>query len=86
MKTKYKRLRRKELADLRLNWSAISWYVITKPYFVNKKGIKVDKEKYCRYLHKEMFPAIAKVVQRDNWIICSRWSTILSVLLSSKFS
>ena len=47
---------------------AISWYFVTKPFFVNTNGIKVNKENYCRHLCKELFPAIEKVVKRDDWI------------------
>ena len=45
-----------------------SWYSVTKPFFVNNNGIKVNKENYSRHLHKELFPAIEKVIKRDNWI------------------
>ena len=41
--------------------SAISWYGVTKALLVNKNGIKVNKEKYCRYLRKELFLATEKV-------------------------
>ena len=41
--------------------SAISWYGVTKALLVNKNGIKVNKEKYCRYLCKELFLATEKV-------------------------
>ena len=37
-------------------------------FFVNNNGIKVNKENYCRHLRKELFPAIEKVVKRDDWI------------------
>ena len=48
--------------------AAISWYGVNKSLLVNKNGIRVNKEKYCRYLPKEMFLAIEKVVKRDVWI------------------
>ena len=48
--------------------AAILWYGVTKPFFVNKNGIKVNKENYCRHLRKELFPAIEKVVKLDDWI------------------
>ena len=38
-----------------------SWYCVTKPFLVNNNGIKVN-------LRKELFPAIEKVVKRDNSI------------------
>ena len=49
-------------------FTAISWYVVTKPFFGNNNGIKVNKENYCRYLHKKLLPAIEKVASHDNWI------------------
>lgn len=48
--------------------AAISWYGVTKPFFVNSNGIKVNKENYCRRLRKELFPAMDKVVRRDDRI------------------
>ena len=48
--------------------AVISWYGVTKLFFVNNNGIKVNKENYCRHLRKELFPAIEKVVKRDDWI------------------
>ena len=49
-------------------FAAISWYRITKPFFVNSNGIKVHKENYCKHLKKEFFPVIKKLVNRDDWI------------------
>ena len=46
-----------------------SSYGVTKLFFVNNNGTKVNKENYCRHLCKELFPAIEKVVKRDDWII-----------------
>ena len=37
-------------------------------FFVNNNGIKVNKKNYCRHLRKELFPAMEKVVKRDDWI------------------
>ena len=37
-------------------------------FFVNSNGIKVNKENYYRHSRKELFPAIEKVVKRDDWI------------------
>ena len=47
---------------------AISWYGLTKPFFVNSNGIKVNAENYCGHLRKELFPTIEKVVKCDDWI------------------
>ena len=46
----------------------ISWYGATKPFSVNETGIKVNKENYCKNLKKQLFPAIKKLVKRDDWI------------------
>jgi len=35
---------------------------------VNNNGIKVNKENYCKHLKKQLFPAIDKLVKRDDWI------------------
>ena len=48
--------------------TAISWYGATKPFFVNENGIKVNKENYCKHSKKQLFPAIKKLVKRDDWI------------------
>ena len=48
--------------------AAIPWYGVTKPFFVNSNGIKVNKENYCRHFSKEMLPVIEKVVTRHDWI------------------
>ena len=54
----------KDMSKKVMALAAISWYGVTKPVLVNKNGIKVNKEKYCRYL----FLAIEKVVKLDDWI------------------
>ena len=38
-------------------------------FFVNENGIKVNKENYCKHLKKQLFPAIKKLVKRDDWIL-----------------
>ena len=48
--------------------AAISWYGVTKPFFVSNNGIKVNKENYCRHLRKEWFPGIEKVVKHDLFV------------------
>ena len=48
--------------------AAISWYGVTKPFFVNSNGVKVNQKTYCRHLDKELFPAIEKVVKPSDWI------------------
>ena len=49
--------------------AAISWYGATKPFFVNENGVKVNKENYCKHSKKQLFPAIKKLVKRDDWIL-----------------
>ena len=41
--------------------AAISWYGVTKSFFVNENGIKVNKENYCKYL-KKLFSAIKNLL------------------------
>ena len=60
--------------------AAISWYGLSKPFFVNRNGIRVNKENYCRHLRKELFPAIEKLN------ICSRWSAISLIPVGTRFS
>ena len=48
--------------------AAIPWYHTTKPFFGNENGIKVNKGNYCKHLKKRLFPAIKKLVKRDDWI------------------
>ena len=38
-------------------------------FFVNENGIKVNEENYCKhFFKKQLFPAIKKLVKRDDWI------------------
>ena len=48
--------------------AALSWYGVTKPFFVNNKGLKVNAVNYHRHLKKQLFPAINKLVKRKDWI------------------
>ena len=56
--------------------AAISWYGVTKPFFVNNNGNKENKENnmevnkgnYCRHLRKELLPVIEKIVKCNDWI------------------
>ena len=52
--------------------TVVSWCSVIKP-FVNNNGISTSKECYCWHLHKELFPAIEKVVIRDDWIFAQDW-------------
>ena len=67
----------------------ISWYGEIKNNNVNSNGIKFNKENYCRHWIKELFPAIEKVVKRDDWIFAqdgaqSHWSHLLQDFLKVK--
>ena len=48
--------------------AALTWYGVTKPIFVNRKGMKVNSENYKQHLKKKLFPAINKVYPRNDWI------------------
>ena len=49
--------------------AVFSWYGVTKPIFVcNRKGLKVNAQRYHQHLKVELFPAIRKVYQRNDWI------------------
>ena len=34
--------------------AALTWFELTKPLFVNKKGIKFNSENYLKHLRKEL--------------------------------
>ena len=48
--------------------AALTWHGVSKPIFVNQKGLKVNAKNYCNHLKKELFPAIRKVYPREDWI------------------
>ena len=48
--------------------AALTWYGVTKPLFIGKKGLKVNAENYQKHLKKQLFPEIQKVYPRDDWI------------------
>ena len=48
--------------------AALTWQGATKPFFVNKKGIKVNAVNYHKHLKRELFPAIENLIKRDDWI------------------
>ena len=35
---------------------------------MNENSIKVNKENYCEHLKKRLFPAIKKLIKRDDWV------------------
>ena len=48
--------------------AALTWYGVSKPIFVNRKGLKVNAARYHDHLKKELFPAIKKIYPREDWI------------------
>ena len=48
--------------------AALTWYGVTKPFFVNRRGVKVNGQNYLQHLKKELFPAINRVYPRNDWI------------------
>ena len=48
--------------------AAISWHGVTRPFFVNEGGIKVNAVRYHQHLKRELFPAIEKFMTRGDWI------------------
>ena len=48
--------------------AALTWHGVTKPFFVNAKGVKVDGPTYLQHLKKKLFPAIRKIYPREDWI------------------
>ena len=48
--------------------AALMWQGATKPFFVNNKGVKVNAVNYHKHLKKELFPAIEKLINQDDWI------------------
>ena len=48
--------------------AGLTWQGVTKPFFVGGRGIKVNSVNYHKHLKKELFPAIEKLVNRDDWI------------------
>ena len=47
--------------------AAVTWHGVTKPFFVNSRGMKVNGPSYLRHLKNELFPAIRKVYPREDW-------------------
>ena len=45
-----------------------TWFGLTKPLFVNKKGLKVSAENFRKHLKKELFHTINKIYPRKDWI------------------
>ena len=41
--------------------AVLTWFRVTKPIFVNKRGLKVNAKNYHQHLQKELFPAINKI-------------------------
>lgn len=48
--------------------AGLSWQGVTKPFFVNNQGLKVNAVRYEKHLRTQLFPAIDNLVKRDDWI------------------
>ena len=48
--------------------ACITWKGVTKPFFVNNKGMKVNSKSYKKHLEKELIPEIEKKMNRNDWI------------------
>ena len=48
--------------------AGLTWQGITKPFFVDGHWIEVNSVNYHNHLRKEHFPAIEKLVNRDDWV------------------
>ena len=48
--------------------AASTWFGVTKPLFVNKKGLKFSAENFRNHLKKELFHTINKIYPRKDWI------------------
>ena len=58
---------------------------VTKPLFVNKKGLKVSAKNYRKHLQKELFPAINKIYPRKDWIFIQDGATPHTINLIQDF-
>lgn len=48
--------------------AGLCYHGATKPFFVNNQGLKVNAINYHKHLEKQLFPAIEKVVKRNDWV------------------
>ena len=48
--------------------AGLTWHDVTRPIFVNNKGLKINAKNYRNHLKRQLFPAIEKVYPRDDWI------------------
>jgi transposase len=55
--------------SLKLMVSAgLTWHGVTKPFFVNEEGLKVNGPRYLAHLQQDLLPAIREVYPRENFI------------------
>ena len=47
--------------------AGFTWFGVTKPFFVNQNGIKVNGENYQKHLQDELFPAIRETYPREDF-------------------
>jgi len=48
--------------------AVLTWHGVTKPFFVNEEGLKVNGERYLAHLQDELLPAVREVYPRENFI------------------
>lgn len=65
--------------------AALTWNGATRPFFVNNKGLKVNAVRYRHHLKKELFPAIEKVITRDDWVFVQDGATSHTANITQEF-
>lgn len=65
-----KRLSRKVMVS-----AGLCYQGATKPFFVNNKGLKVNARSYHKHLKTQLFPAIEKLIKREDWIFLQDGAT-----------
>ena len=55
--------------------AALTWFGVTKPLFVNERGLKVNAENYRKHPKKELFSAINKIYPQKDWIFIQDGAT-----------
>ena len=47
--------------------AGFTWFGVTRPFFVNEEGVKVNGENYQQHLQEELLPAIRSVYPREDF-------------------
>ena len=48
--------------------AGLTWHGVTRPIFVNNKGLKINAKNYRNHLKRQLFPAIGNLYPCDDWI------------------